>query len=86
MLMVAEKSLSDQFFVRISWNGALAEELGKSLQNFLHECESRTRLQDFLLTFNLYLISKFYSHSSGEKKEIGSNYNPNRNDSETEIA
>lgn len=46
MLMVAEKSLSDQFFVRISWNGALAEELGKGLQNPVHECKSRTRLHD----------------------------------------
>ena len=26
-------------------NGALAEELGKGLQNLLHGCESRTRLQ-----------------------------------------
>lgn len=26
-------------------NGALAEELGKGLQNPVHECESRTRLQ-----------------------------------------
>jgi hypothetical protein len=25
--------------------GALAEELGTGLQNLLHECESRTRLQ-----------------------------------------
>jgi hypothetical protein len=27
-------------------HGALAEELGKGLQNPVHECESRTRLQD----------------------------------------
>lgn len=29
-------------------NGAVAEELGKSLQNFVHECESRPRLQFFI--------------------------------------
>ena len=27
-----------------SFRGALAEELGKGLQNPVHECESRTRL------------------------------------------
>ena len=28
-------------------NGTLAEELGKGLQNLVHECESRTCLQNF---------------------------------------
>jgi hypothetical protein len=47
MLMVTEKSLSDQFFARIGGNGAVAEELGSGLQNRLHGCESRPCLQTY---------------------------------------
>lgn len=33
------------FLLKLTVNGAVAEELGKGLQNPVHECKSRPRLQ-----------------------------------------